>query len=259
MTAPELQFTGERLVPGQVDRQLMEEHVARYQFALASLGSLPDGAKVLDLACGAGYGTQMLAQAGWDALGVDVSGEAVAWASHTFGATPHLAYQVADVGATGLPAATYAGIVAFEILEHLHEPLPLLREIHRLLAPGGIALVSTPNREAHTIAGENEFHHQEYSVTEFRSLLAEIFPGYQIAIHAQHRGNATTSGALVGLKKVYISAKRAVGLGPLIAKAKADWDPGMDLRTYPHPYTFPATNLERAEYLIAILHAPGAV
>lgn len=258
----ELTFTGERLVPGQVDLGLLEEHVARYQWAIATLSRiLPAGAPVLDIACGAGYGTHMLAQAGFDAIGVDIAVEAVAWAEKHFGSSRdsglQLHYQAADVSSIPMESLGAQGIVAFEILEHLTDPAGLLSEIQRLLRPGGIALISTPNPDAHQIAGENEFHHHEYSEAEFRGLFAERFPGWPLALYGQVKGGVGGSASVAALRKGYIGLKRKLGIGPLVKKAIAPWTPGDDLRSMAHPYQFEAEQLRGVEYILAVLQRPG--
>ncbi|MCG3151147.1 MAG: Ubiquinone biosynthesis O-methyltransferase [bacterium] len=259
---PALAFTGERLVPGQVDQGLLAEHVARYQWALSILGEvLPPAASVLDVACGAGYGTHMLAQAGFTAQGVDISKEAISWAEATFGPARQqglrLSYTESDVSQLPLNDGSVSGIVAFEILEHLTDPAPLLREISRVLAPGGIALISTPNPESHQIAGENEFHHHEYTPDEFRQLLTAHLPEWTWTLSGQV-GQHPGSSLLTSLRKGYIGLKRKLGIGALVKKRVAEWTPAMDLRQMPTPYKFVPDHLHGVEYLVARLQKPGA-
>ena len=65
-----LEFTGEFLVPGQSPAHLEQDHLERYRFARG----FADGRRVLDIACGAGYGSQMLAEAGAETVtGVDLN------------------------------------------------------------------------------------------------------------------------------------------------------------------------------------------
>ena len=64
-----LEFTGERLVPGQVDQDLFNEHLARYAFA----ARLARGKRVLDIACGAGYGSAELARSAASVTGCPAS------------------------------------------------------------------------------------------------------------------------------------------------------------------------------------------
>ena len=70
------EFTGERLIPGQVDADLLNEHMARYAFAMR----LARGNRVLDAGCGAGYGSAELARIAKSVTGVDVACEAVEYA-----------------------------------------------------------------------------------------------------------------------------------------------------------------------------------
>src|SRR6185295_7753022 len=70
------EFTGERVIPGQVDADLLNEHMARYAFA----ARLCRRKQVLDAGCGAGYGSAELARTAASVLGIDVSAETVALA-----------------------------------------------------------------------------------------------------------------------------------------------------------------------------------
>src|SRR3954453_22946180 len=70
------EFTGERVIPGQVDVDLLNEHLARYTFA----SRLARGKRVLDAGCGAGYGSAELAHAAQSVVGMDVAAEAVGFA-----------------------------------------------------------------------------------------------------------------------------------------------------------------------------------
>ena len=81
------EFTGERVIPGQVDIDLMNEHVARYAFA----ARLARGKRVLDAGCGAGYGSAELAKVAASVLGVDVAADAVDFAREHY-RLPHLSF-----------------------------------------------------------------------------------------------------------------------------------------------------------------------
>jgi len=70
------EFTGERLIPGQVDVDLLNEHLARYAFA----ARLAHGKRTLDAGCGAGYGSAELAGHADSVTGADVASEAVDFA-----------------------------------------------------------------------------------------------------------------------------------------------------------------------------------
>src|SRR5215471_21461259 len=90
------EFTGERLIPGEVDIDLLNEHMARYTFA----ARLARGKRVLDAGCGAGYGSASLAECAHSVIGVDVAADAVDYARAHYQAA-NLFFEQASV--TALP------------------------------------------------------------------------------------------------------------------------------------------------------------
>ena len=170
----------ERYVPGDAG-EIWYEHWHRYHFALP----LAAGKRVLDAACGEGYGTALLATRASHAIGVDVSADVVAAARRRYGDRPNLEYAAARCEATGLADASVELVVSFETLEHLGDPEALVREAARVLAPGGLFLVSTPNRSVYTEARDyhNPFHAQELSREDFERVLAARFE--KVSIFAQ--------------------------------------------------------------------------
>jgi SAM-dependent methyltransferase len=169
------EFTGERVVPGKVEVDLWNEHFARYAFAC----EFADGKRVLDLGCGTGYGTAELSRRAADVTGVDVAFEAVEHARANF-RQDNITFRQASATVTGLPDAAFDLIVAFEVIEHIPNWRELLAEAKRLLAPGGLFLVSTPNRTYYTESrgdsGANPFHEHEFEYEEFRNELRPFFP-----------------------------------------------------------------------------------
>ena len=172
-----LQFTGERLIPGQVDLELEIEHRNRYYFAqqLAKQG------RVLDAACGEGYGTALLAEQAKSVVGIDISPEATAHAKATYKAT-NIDFVTASIEELPFPNQYFDLVVSFETLEHVDEGAQskFLHEVKRVLAPGGILLVSTPNKEVYQNVVENHFHIKELTLNDFRKLLDNSFENVQI-------------------------------------------------------------------------------
>jgi ubiquinone biosynthesis O-methyltransferase len=169
------EFTGERLIPGEVDIDLLNEHMARYTFA----ARLARGKRVLDAGCGAGYGSAALAENAESVNGVDVALEAVAYARAHYQAH-NLAFQEASVTALPFADASFDLVVAFEVIEHLEDWRGFLREAARVLSPAGQLIVSTPNKlyytESRGVHGANPFHVHEFEFAEFESALEEVFP-----------------------------------------------------------------------------------
>lgn len=169
------EFTGERVIPGKVDVDLLNEHVARYAFA----ARLAKGRRVLDAGCGSGYGAAKLAQGAREVLGIDLSEEAVEDARLRY-KTANLRFEHADC--LDIPAVdgSFDLVVAFEIIEHLEDWRGFLRQVRRVLAPDGQFVVSTPNRvyyaEARAELGPNPFHVHEFDYDEFRRELQAVFP-----------------------------------------------------------------------------------
>lgn len=164
-------FTGERVIPGQGDPDLINEHLARYLFAQR----FSSGKLVLDAACGSGYGSAMLAENASAVVGVDISQEAVDYSRAHYAAS-NLRFSAADCLALPFPADHFDLVVAFEIVEHLHDPAAFLAELDRVLKPSGLLIISTPNRLYYTEErGEiNPFHEREFTYTEFDELLGRF-------------------------------------------------------------------------------------
>ncbi|HEY1760797.1 MAG TPA: methyltransferase domain-containing protein [Bryobacteraceae bacterium] len=173
------EFTGERVIPGQVNDDLWAEHMARYAFA----ARFAAGCRALDAGCGTGYGVNELASsAGW-VVGADVAPEAIEYAREYARAHfTHARTSFLLASAAALPFSTGAfGLVtAFEVIEHLASWRELLREGRRVLAPGGLFLVSTPNRlyyaDSRRLDGPNPYHVHEFEFDEFDAALREFFP-----------------------------------------------------------------------------------
>jgi SAM-dependent methyltransferase len=178
-----VEFTGERYVPGTEGiEELYLEHMSRYVFASGAA----TGARVLDIACGCGYGTHYLALCGANrVVGIDASAEAIGFAERHY-KHPALAFAVMD--AHRLPLRRGFDLVTcLEAIEHVEDAHQVLKETKGVLAPAGLLLVSTPNRITYVAGGEggrNPFHVREYDRGEFEELLRSVFP--HVVILGQH-------------------------------------------------------------------------
>jgi len=200
-----LEFTGERVVPGQVDVDLWNEHLARYLFA----ARLARRRRVLDMGCGAGYGASELAHTAATVTGIDVSPEAVALARSSYTA-PNLKFLAASATALPFPDASFDLITCFEVIEHLDDWRLLLESARRLLAPGAQFIVSTPNKsyyaESRAEIGPNPFHVHEFEYDEFKAALESVFPSVTLYVQ-NHVGALSFQPAAAPASQVAQSAE----------------------------------------------------
>lgn len=169
----DMEFTGERFIPGQTDIELEIEHLNRYQFARQFVLNKI----VLDAACGEGYGSNLLARDAAEVYGIDISEESIIHARNKY-ENKRITFQVASVCELPFATDTFDVIVSFETLEHIDEvsQLKFIQEICRVLKKDGILVISTPNHRIYKRRGENHFHVRELEYREFKTLLEEKFP-----------------------------------------------------------------------------------
>ncbi|HRQ64840.1 MAG TPA: class I SAM-dependent methyltransferase [Xanthomonadaceae bacterium] len=177
MSQPELPFTGERFTPECV-REIWYEHWHRYAFALP----LVRGRRVLDAACGEGYGSALLARSAASVVGADLSTEAIEHARQRYCGHENLRFDVADVTALDVAPGSFDLVVSFETLEHVEAQDAMLAGFARALTDDGLLLVSSPDRYTYSdLSGyRNEFHVRELYRDEFESLIARHFPAHRL-------------------------------------------------------------------------------
>jgi glycosyltransferase involved in cell wall biosynthesis/SAM-dependent methyltransferase len=168
-----LEFTGERLVPGApnceptFDSKMYHEHSARYRFA----AQLVAGKRVLDVGCGVGYGSALLADAGAaEIVAFDASQDAIDHAREHY-ARPAITFTTGLAESFSL--GTFDVITCFELIEHVEEQDAVLDRIAAALATEGVAFISTPRPLADRT--RSAFHVRELPFDAFRSLLERHF------------------------------------------------------------------------------------
>ena len=178
-----MDFTGERFVPNieSADIELAVEHYHRYLTILPFV----IGKDVLDIACGEGYGTFLLSSNASEVIGVDISQECIEHASKRYAQlSEKIRFIEGAMQAIPLADESVDVVVSFESLEHISsdDQTRFIREVGRVLRPGGLLFVSTPNTAIYgeEIPEANPFHSHEVDIVEFKSLLQSEFPFLRI-------------------------------------------------------------------------------
>ncbi len=172
-----LPWTGERYLP-EVGGDIELEHRHRYIFAK----QFSAGKRVLDIASGEGYGSALLAKSAASVVGVDISTEAVAHATAKYQAA-NLEFRLGSCSAIPLADQSVDIVVSFETIEHHIEHHAMMREIKRVLVPGGLLIISSPDKREYSDRPSyaNSYHLRELYREEFSSLLDAYFKNHRIA------------------------------------------------------------------------------
>lgn len=168
-----MDFTGERFIPTEKG-EIRYEHMHRYGW----VQSLCKGLRVLDIACGEGYGSALLADTAGSVTGVDISDEAVSHAKQRYASRANLQFLQGSATSVPLESGSVDVVVSFETIEHLAEQEEMMRELRRVLTPSGILVISSPNKKVYSDDRNyvNEFHVKELYFDEFDELLGRYFP-----------------------------------------------------------------------------------
>jgi len=168
-----LPFTGERFTP-EARGAIWYEHWHRYCVALPAVS----GKRVLDAACGEGYGSWLLAGVASDVVGVDIDDAAIAHATGRYAARSNLRFVSGSCDALPLENASVDRVISFETIEHLSNQSGMLAEFRRVLTPEGALILSSPNKPVYSgeSGNENHFHVRELDRGELEAMLAARFP-----------------------------------------------------------------------------------
>jgi SAM-dependent methyltransferase len=171
---PPLALTGERTLPDvPAENYWYRRHLAVYEWVAART----IGARVIDMACGEGYGAEVLSRGAASVVGVDANPEAHEHSRLRY-RRENLVFERGLVETHGEPGA-FDAVVFLQTIEHVQDPAAVLAHFRALLAPGGVAYVSTPNLLTLAPRGasksDNPWHIREYRVDEFRALCTGVF------------------------------------------------------------------------------------
>ena len=170
MPAAELAWTGERLVT-TCHRPIVYEHLHRYALAFG----LAKRKRVLDIACGEGYGANLLARTASKVIGVDLDAGTIAHAKAKY---RRRNLHFVQGSCTEIPCEDHSIdlVASFETIEHISEHDAFLSEIKRVLVPEGILIISSPHKaEYQKVSEPNPFHEAELDHDEFVRLIAKTF------------------------------------------------------------------------------------
>ena len=217
----DLEWTGERYLP-EIQGDVALEHLHRYAMAK----ELARGKTVLDLASGEGYGSSLLAQVADRVFGVDLSREAIEHATQKYGSR-NLEFLIGDCAEVPLADDSVDLVVSFETIEHHPHHEEMMREIKRVLRPGGLLVISNPEKYEYSIAPNysNPYHAKELFRHQFAGLIAEYFK------HVAFYGQRVIYGSAILLENEY---------APVCYYARKGFEHG------------PTAGLQKPLYLIAL-------
>lgn len=168
-----MKFTGERMIPSiNKEEDIYFEHIARYIFA----AQFVQNKIALDIACGSGYGSEILLSRGkaMKVLGIDISEEAIKYCNDKY-KNENITFSKGNVNSIPIEDNSIDVIISFETLEHVREEdqKKFLEESKRVIREKGIFIISTPN--VLESGGQNLFHAKELNRGEFNDLLLTHF------------------------------------------------------------------------------------
>jgi ubiquinone/menaquinone biosynthesis C-methylase UbiE len=147
----------------------------RLYFAYVKAAEMLHG-NVLEIGCGAGRGMAKIASACQQYTGIDKNKQLLEMHGKTY---PHFQFIHQNIPPlTFLPDHTFDFVVSFQVIEHITNDQLFVEEIHRVLKPGGKALITTPNK--HKSLTRNPWHIREYTRQELQALFSEVFPRVEV-------------------------------------------------------------------------------
>jgi len=150
--------------------RIAASHVARYGFA----EKYAPGKMVCDIGCGAGYGSNYLAQKARQVIAMDISKDAIDWASTHFG-RDNLRFLAANAAEKWSVDDKFNVITTFETMEHVQSPEAFLSRIYEHLAPDGILILSVPNGPRDKQKTNNPYHTHHFTDTDLKKLFGKYF------------------------------------------------------------------------------------
>ncbi|MEP7108058.1 MAG: class I SAM-dependent methyltransferase [Ferruginibacter sp.] len=181
----QLKWTGERLVTDETLGKGIIEHLHRYAVAL----SLIKGKDVIDIACGEGYGSNLMSENAKSVTGIDISAEAIAHAGNKY-KRHNLRFLCGSAIAFPCEDKSIDVVVSFETLEHHDKHNEMMLEIVRVLKKDGLLIISTPEKlNYNKIDKDNPFHVKELDFREFEKLITYFFHFHSFLAQSYFHGS----------------------------------------------------------------------
>lgn len=165
--------TRERIIPGAVSMSVLSDHYSRYVFAASYCADR----RVLNVASGCGYGSEVLMRKAREVFNVDISENLIAFGNNKYGSCFNHFIKM-DAQNLALPDNFFDAIVSFETLEHLPDPERFIAECFRVLKDDGTLILSTPNKTVSSPDTEkpyNKFHFKEWKLEALKEELSKHY------------------------------------------------------------------------------------
>lgn len=206
-----LPLTGERTIPG-----LAEENYwfRRHEVVYERLAERCAGREVLEAGCGEGYGADLIAGVARRVIGLDYDEATVA---HVRSRYPRVEIHHGNLAALPLSDASVDVVVNFQVIEHLWDQPQFVGECLRVLRPGGLLLMSTPNRITFSPGRDtpvNPFHTRELNAAELTELLTDAGFGMEAMLGVYHGPRLRELDAKHGGSIIDAQIARAVADAP---------------------------------------------
>lgn len=214
-----LPLTGERTIPG-----LAEENYwfRRHEVVYQRLADRCAGRDVLEAGCGEGYGADLIANVANRVIGLDYDEATVA---HVRTRYPRVDIRHGNLAELPLPDASVDVVVNFQVIEHLWDQPQFVTECARVLRPGGLLMISTPNRITFSPGRDtplNPFHTRELNAAELTELLEDAGFRMEAMLGVFHGAGLAEIDARHGGSVIQAQVDRAVADAPWSEQLLAD-------------------------------------
>lgn len=183
-------WTGERLETFINSRDTVE-HLHRYAVATEYINNKI----VLDIACGEGYGSNLMSEVASHVYSVDIDDATIQAARLKYNDKKNIEFIVGSASLIPIDSNSIDVVVSFETIEHHDKHIEMLEEIKRVLKPDGLLIISTPDKLFYSDARSynNQFHIKELYKPEFKDLISIYFNNLQLLTQTYFSGNSILS------------------------------------------------------------------